>query len=138
MIILDTSVLSAIMQPDQNVEAINWLARNDPVNLRMTVISLHEIQYGIERLPTGKKRRDLAASLAALIGSGLGGGMLTVDAPSAQGAATARAAAMTATGHCDVPDALIAGIALANGASVATRNIKDFQYFGVPLINPWN
>ena len=137
MIILDTNVLSALMQPDRNTAAIVWIAGNAPENLWTTVISLHEIQFGIEKLATGKKRRGLAAGLAVILDSGLDQRLLLLDADSAGRAAAARSAAVKATGHCDVPDALIAGIALTHGASVATRNISDFKHFGVPLIDPW-
>jgi predicted nucleic acid-binding protein len=37
----------------------------------------------------------------------------------------------------DEMDALIAAIALANGATLATRNPRDFENCGVTLINPW-
>ena len=125
------------MRPGQNPAVIAWITGMSPEHLRMTVVSLHEMQYGIEQLPAGKKRRDLAAGLGVLIGSGWGASMLVLDATSAERAAIARAAALRATGYCDVPDALIAGIAIARAASVATRNIKDFRHFGVPLIDPW-
>lgn len=125
------------MQPGQNPAVINWIIGVDPEHLRMTVISMHEMQFGIEQLPVGKKRRALAAGLGVLLSGGWAASMLMLDATSAQRAAVARAAAIKATGYCDVPDALIAGIALARGASVATRNIKDFNHFGVSLVDPW-
>ena len=34
-------------------------------------------------------------------------------------------------------DGLIAATALTHGLSVVTRNVKDFEPTGVPLINPW-
>jgi toxin FitB len=37
----------------------------------------------------------------------------------------------------DEPDAQIAAIARANGATPATRNTDDFEGCGVKLINPW-
>lgn len=35
-------------------------------------------------------------------------------------------------------DAVIAAIALAHGAQLATRDINDFAELGLELINPWN
>ncbi len=36
-----------------------------------------------------------------------------------------------------VIDLLIAATALAHGAAIATRNTRDFEPFGLPVINPW-
>lgn len=37
----------------------------------------------------------------------------------------------------EVPDAIIAAIALVNGGRLATRNIRDFETTGLDLISPW-
>jgi predicted nucleic acid-binding protein len=34
-------------------------------------------------------------------------------------------------------DSLIAACAWENGLILATRNVKDFQGFGIPLLNPF-
>ena len=137
MIVLDTNVLSAIMKPESNAPAIEWLNRQDHELLRMTVVSLEELAYGLRMMPDGRRRAALTAGLAVLESGPLGKRMLMLTADAAHQSAIARAAAVKATGHCDVPDALIAGIALANGASVATRNVDHFKLFSVPIVDPW-
>ena len=137
MIALDTDVLSALMRPELNAAVVRWLDHQDRDSIRMTVVSLHELAYGLAKMPQGKRKRALTAGFMNLQQSALGLRILLLDPESARRAAVARAAAERATGHCDVPDALIAGIALANGSSVATRNIADFMHFGVPVIDPW-
>jgi toxin FitB len=72
-----------------------------------------------------------------LMRSKIGGAILVLDPEGARRPRQCRAAANKATGHCDVPDSLIAGIALVNGASVATHNVDDFKHFGVTLVDPW-
>ncbi len=37
-----------------------------------------------------------------------------------------------------IGDIQIAGIALANGATLATRNVKDFHGLDIPLVDPWS
>lgn len=37
----------------------------------------------------------------------------------------------------DEIDAQIAAIAKVHGASLATRNIRDFEHCGITLVNPW-
>ena len=137
MILLDTNVLSAMMRPELNPAVVAWLNAQNRIELRMTSVALHELQFGLELLPLGKWRQELVARLDVLRHGPLGKTVLGLDTQSGQRAAIARAAAERATGCCDVPDALTAGIAVAHGASIATRNIKDFIHFGVPLINPW-
>ena len=101
------------------------------------MITLHEITFGIERLAPGPQRSGLANRFDELMRSRIGGPILVLDPAGARRASQCRAAAIKAIGHCDVPDSLIAGIALVNGASVATRNVGDFKNFGVALIDPW-
>ena len=50
-----------------------------------------------------------------------------------------RVAASEAAGRpASMADAQIAAICLSHGATLATRNTKDFEAFGVALVNPWN
>lgn len=137
MIVLDTDVLSAMMRPDLNPSVVNWLDQQDIDILRMTIVSLHELVYGVALLPQGRRRNAFAEQISTLEQESLGVRMLLLTPAAAHRSAMARSAAMRAIGYCDVPDAMIAGIALVNGASVATRNVSHFQHFGVPLINPW-
>jgi predicted nucleic acid-binding protein len=36
-----------------------------------------------------------------------------------------------------VADGLIAATALQHDLTIVTRNVKDFEYLGVELLNPW-
>lgn len=36
-----------------------------------------------------------------------------------------------------VIDSIIAAIALENNLKLVTRNVEDFRFIGIPLINPW-
>ena len=137
MIVLDTDVVSALMRPDLNSVVVDWMNRQKFDALRITTISLHEILRGIELAPTGKRKAIVQLGFDTLLQGNLGMHILQLDEAAAKRSALARVAAERATGYCEVPDALIAGIALAHGADVATRNISHYQHFGVPLIDPW-
>jgi toxin FitB len=136
VIVLDTDVISALMRPSQNSAVVAWLDRQETNAIRITTVSLHEITRGIELAPTGKKKAIVQSGLDALLQGGFGKHILPLDAAAAKLSAQARVNSERASGYCEVPDALIAGIALAHGASVATRNISHFKHFGVPLVNP--
>jgi toxin FitB len=137
MIILDTNVISAAMWPGKNPVVAAWLSKQAPSELSITVITLHEITFGIERLVPGSQRLGLVNRFDELMRSKIGGSILVLDPVGARRASLCRAAAIKAIGCCDVPDCLISGIALVNGASIATRNVNDFKHFGVTLIDPW-
>ncbi len=138
MIVVDTNVVSEIMEDRPNPAVLEWIDRIDPHRLWTTSISLAELVSGINRLPDGRRRTGLDAKLWQVIALSFEDRILPFD----------QAAAMTYgmivpmrlhRGHpISVPDAQIAAIALAHGATLATRNVKDFEETGVPLVNPWD
>ena len=137
MIILDTNVISAMMRPGLNPIIVAWLDTQRIDDLRLTSVSLHEITFGIERSPLGRKRASLETSLAEILRRELGATILDFDADAAWHSGICQLKADRAVGHYDIPDCLVAGTAVAHGASVATRNIRDFRHFGIPLKDPW-
>jgi toxin FitB len=137
MILLDTNVVSALMAAAKNPKAVVWLDSQPIGELRISTITLHEIRYGIVRLPDGPQKSNLDQRLSDILCSELGRTILHFDEVCARHSAEAQAASMRATNAADVPDCLIAGIARAHGASVATRNTKDFKYLGVAIVDPW-
>jgi toxin FitB len=59
MIVLDTNVISELMRPAPDADVTAWLDAQDPLDLATTTITIAEIQRGIVRLPTGKRRKSL-------------------------------------------------------------------------------
>lgn len=136
MIVLDTNVLSAAMQAQPPENVVAWLDRQPVRSMWTTALSVFEIEYGLERIPEGRRRRDLAKAFRATLTEDLGGRVLPLDPPAAR-AAGAIAATLAGEGRApDFRDALIAGITRASGAVLATRNVKHFE--GVcQVVNPW-
>jgi hypothetical protein len=136
VILLDTNVLSAVMQADPPEVVIAWLNRQPGRSVWTTAVTVFEVEYGLQRVPEGRRRTRLEKAFHATIAEDLGGRILSLDAQAAL-AAGAIAAAMEAEGRTpDFRDALIAGITRARGAVLATRNVKHFE--GVcQLVNPW-
>ena len=63
--------------------------------------------------------------------------ILPLDRAGAEWAAEFRATARRSGHTIDVGDVLVAGIARANALAVATRNVADFQFLDVVIVNPW-
>ena len=105
--------------------------------LYLSVISIGEIQRGIQRLPGSPRRDELSAWLAGELLPRFEQRLLVLDAPVllAWGGLLAR---LEKEGHpMPAMDALIAATALSYNLILVTRNTADFQASGIPLFNPW-
>ncbi len=138
MIILDTNVLSALMQAQPDVRVIEWLDRQAPESIWITSITLFESRLGLALLPEGRRRQALEAAFERLLNEHLQNRVLGFDAAAALEAAMLAAARQRAGRPVDLRDTQIAGIAAARRASIATRNLRHFQDLSVPVINPWD
>jgi len=136
VIILDTNVLSAVMQTTPHEAVVAWLNRQPASSIWTTAITVFEIEYGLHRLAEGKRRSGLEKAFRSVMTEDLGGRILAFDAQAAL-AAGAISAALAADGHVvDVRDVQIAGIARARQAIVATRNVKHFER-ACSVTSPW-
>jgi toxin FitB len=58
-LILDTNVVSELIQPMGSVDIRAWLARQNRSELYITSVTQAELLYGIEILPIGQRRQRL-------------------------------------------------------------------------------
>ena len=137
MIVADTNVVSELMRVEPSDSVRAWVLTQGHHELRITAITVAEILFDIERLPSGS-RKDTLREAAVDVFSRFTEVVLPFDAA----AATIYPEIVD---HRDRPgtptsgyDAQIAAICGANDASLATRNEKDFVGVGVELINPWS
>lgn len=133
MFLVDTDVLSALRRGERHPAAARWLAAQRSSDLYLSVVTIGEIERGIER----QRTRDpaFARALSDWLDRVLAwyrDRILQVDLPAAQrwGRLTA------ALGH-ESADLLIAATALEHGLTVVTRNVRHFEPTGVPLLNPF-
>ena len=131
---LDTNVISETMRRVPDVRVVTFLAEHD--DLWLSSIVVHELEYGVRRLPQGRRRSGLEADLLRLT-TEYEDRILPLDRTGAEWAARFRALAQRSGHTLDLGDALIAGTAKAHDLAVATRNVTDFQSVGVELVNPW-
>lgn len=141
MILLDTTVLSEAMRQAPNPDVVAWIDRHDAESA-ISVVSAFELLSGIAILPSGKKR-DLLENITEQLMRRFAGRIYAFDELAARAAARLRVQArVRGRGAHSLPEKLadlqIAGTAAANGLSLATRNIRDFESFGLDLIDPWN
>lgn len=131
--LVDTNVLSEQTKPQPDQRAIDWLVEND-ADVVVSPIVMGELEFGILLLPAGRRRTQLlewfttgARSLP----------LLSIDAGTATAWAGLLADLHRKGRTMQVKDSLIAASARQHNLKVATRNVTDYKYAGVGLVNPF-
>ncbi|MGH3826999.1 MAG: type II toxin-antitoxin system VapC family toxin [Pseudonocardiaceae bacterium] len=137
MIIIDTNVVSELMKPSPDPIVRDWVRARRGSDLYTTSITLAEIRYGIERLPTGR-RRDLLKATADDVFAAFDEQVLSFDAAAAAHYPTIVTRRDRAGLPIDGFDAQIASICRSHDAALATRNLKDFHDTGIGVLDPWH
>ncbi|OLD00556.1 MAG: VapC toxin family PIN domain ribonuclease [Acidobacteria bacterium] len=138
MIILDTNVLSALMRPDPEVAVLKWLDRQPESSIWTTSITLMEIRYGLRSMSAGRRREQMTQELEAVLREEIGERYIFFDIAAAEQAADLMVLRKLRGQPVELRDTMIAGIALATRATLATRNTSHFEDLSVPVINPWS
>jgi hypothetical protein len=137
VILLDTNVLSALMQLEPQQAVVSWLDRQPAESVWTTSITVFEGRFGLALLPAGRRRTALETAFQRLIEEDLGNRVLAFDALAADRAARLAAERRRAGFTVDLRDTQIAGIALARHGTIATRNVRHFADLSLPVVNPW-
>ena len=135
MILLDTNVISELMKKPADEQVARWYLQNEAETV-ICAPSLGEIAFGIARLPAGRRRTGLEADLAD-VRVRYAEQSLPFTSNSANVYGDILFDALKAKHNMNAVDAQIAAIAMENGLQLATRNIKDFRFTDLSLINPW-
>ena len=138
MIILDTNVLSETLRPAPAVHALTWLGAQPRAALFTTTITRGELFYGVRLLQEGQRKELLLNAVQAIFDIDMAGQVLSFDSDAADAYAEIAASRKAAGRPISQFDAMIAAIASSRGASLATRNVKDFVDCGINVIDPWN
>jgi toxin FitB len=136
MILLDTNVVSELARPAPDPSVLVWFENVSNDNLFISSITVAEIEFGIELMPPGRRRTDLAALIGDILAV-FSGRLLPFDGPAAHSYARIAAKARKAGQVIPTLDGYIAAIALSLGLAVATRDEMPFRAAGLTVINPW-
>jgi len=88
-------------------------------------------------LPVGKKRSLLTKTFESVLTDDIGGRVAPFDTTAAEHSAELMASRHKKGRPVELRDTMIAGIALACHATLATRNVSHFEDLSVPVVNPW-
>ncbi len=132
MYLLDTNVISELRRAKPHGGVLAWLERLRDADIHLCAVTIGEIQAGIEKTRDTNPSRaaELEAWLEKVEGSY---SVISVDASAFR--TWARLMHRTSDDHLE--DAMIAAVALTRGLIVATRNVRDFEAFGVKIVDPF-
>ena len=137
MIILDTNVLSETLRSAPDPRVIEWFRAQRRAALFTTTITRAEILYGLGLLDDGSRKEALSVAIQAIFEEDFAGRLLSFDSDAADLYATIAVSRKRAGKQISQFDAMIAAVARAAGATLATRNVKDFVDCGIAVIEPW-
>ncbi len=136
MIVVDTNVISELMRPLPSPNVVSWVRAQSQRELYTTSVTLAEVRYGIQRLEDGR-RKDLLTSTADEIFAAFDTYVLPFDRSAAIEYADVVTTRERAGSPIDGFDAQIAAICRSHQATLATRNVKDFDGTGIEISDPW-
>ena len=136
-LLLDTNVLSEVTRPNPDMRVLAWLDQLDEDRSFVSIISIAEIRRGIALMDNGRKRDALVEWLARDLPQRFERRIIPVDEPVALAWGDLMGRAKRSGRGLSSMDGLIAATAVAHDLTLATRNTRDFEGFGIELIDPW-
>jgi toxin FitB len=136
--LLDTNIISEYSRARPPVQPVrHWIDAQDESSLYMSVLTLGEIRKGIVLLPRSNKREQLETWLTLDLPARFRDRLLPVDAETAELWGAFAGEARLKGVSLPIIDGLLAATARRHGLTMVTRNIKDYEMWGVALVNPW-
>jgi toxin FitB len=138
MILLDTNVLSELMREVPHPAVLAWLDRQPSSSVWISTVTLLEIQFGLFRMPEGKRRDRMIRELEIMLHEEIEERYAPFDKAAAGQAAFLMALLEGKGRPIEFRDAMIAGTVLSANAVFATRSVSHFRGLGLNLVNPWD
>ena len=133
--LLDTNVISEIRKPHGNAKVKAFVLGLREEDVYISVLSIGEIAFGIEKLPNGEKKTELQLWLTQKLPERFGNRIVPLDTD-----IIVEWGKLKARFKKTLPvfDSLIAASALARHLVIVTRNSRDFEMIeGLQVLNPW-
>jgi len=132
--LLDTNVISEGVKARPHSGVLRWLESVPEAALHLSVLTLGELRSGVEKLKGGSRKEKLRLWLEQELPPRFEDRLLPVDAGVAD-----RWGKLTAETGRPVPaiDSLLAATALFYGLRLVTRNVDDFAFPNLEVVDPW-
>ncbi len=132
MYLLDTNVISELRRPRPHGAVLAWVRERPDSDLHLSAVTIGELQAGVEitREQDPSKAAEIEAWVERVAATY---NVLPMDAETFRGWARL----MHRREDNLIEDAMIAATAAVHNLTVVTRNVRDFEPFGVPTLNPF-
>jgi len=134
MIVLDTNVVSEALRPLPDPSVMRRLDGQTD-SLCVTAITVGELWTGVRLLPPGARREALSRAVRDVLMRWAT--VLPYNAEAADVYGTLRELARDKGRGLSVEDGMIAAVCASRGATLATRNVADFEFLPVPIVDSW-
>lgn len=136
--LLDTSVVSEWLKTEPNPGVVDWLTRVDENQTFLSVVTITQVRYGVERMAAGKRRKRLDEWLREELLPRFEGRVIPVDIAVADACGKLVARSEALGRPIEPRDAFIAATAEAYELTLVTRNVADFHPILKTLLSPWS
>jgi hypothetical protein len=132
--LLDTNAVSELVRPRPNRRVLSWFQAVPDDALHLSVLTLGEIRKGVEQLRASRRRERLRVWLEQDLTDWFGTRLLPIDNVVAD-----RWGRLLAQAGRPMPaiDSLLAATALHHQLRLVTRNVNNFDFPGLEVVNPW-
>jgi len=134
--LLDTNAVSEWVKPRPNPGIIGWMESADEDRIFLSVVSLAELRYGVERIAAGRRRSRLEQWLQHELPLRFEGRILPVDANVAEAWGRTVSRSEAAGRPMGAMDAFLAATAETYQMTLVTRNVSHFPLVKA-VLNPW-
>jgi toxin FitB len=135
--LLDTNVVSELVRPSPDPGVTTWIAGADEDRIFLSVATIAEIRYGIERMAAGSRRNRLDQWLRNELAPRFEGRLLPIDHAIADAWGRIFAHSNAIGRPMEAMDAMIAATVKVHGLTLVTRNAADFRPILKDIVNPW-
>ncbi|MGB8012721.1 MAG: type II toxin-antitoxin system VapC family toxin [Terriglobales bacterium] len=135
--LLDTNAVSEWVKPRPNPGLIGWMESADEDRIFLSVISLAELRYGVERMPAGRRRVRLEQWLRHELPLRFENRILPINDRVAEAWGRTVSHSEAAGRPIGAMDAFLAATAEIHQLTLVTRNVSDFPLLEA-VLNPWS
>jgi len=135
--LVDTDVVSELYKPRGDAQVALWADVQPHASLFLSIVSIAEIRFGIERVSNDARRRELEQQVETNVRQWFAGRILELDERTMLEWLRLVDVGRRSGHTFAQPDLFIAASARLNDLCVVTGNVAHFTPAGVPVFNPW-